>query len=105
VISLWAHTPHYIQVINFIATYSLITKLNKLLDLQIDLEDARRDSEYLVTQIDQAIARKPDLKGHLKILEEEYRKGKPQPRKAINQNIVKEIEDLLRGSQGQDSPG
>jgi proteasome assembly chaperone (PAC2) family protein len=105
VISLWASTPHYIQVINFIAVYNLLMKLTRLLDIKIDLEEARRDSEYLVTQIDQAIAQKPDLQEHLKMLEKEYLKGKPQPRKAINQNIVREIEDLLRDNQGRDSPG
>jgi predicted ATP-grasp superfamily ATP-dependent carboligase len=105
VISLWAHTPHYIQVTNFIAAYNLLLKLNRILGTNIDLSDARRDSEYLCSQIDQAIAQKPDLQEHLKMLEEEYRKGKPQPHKQINQNIVKEIEDLLKGSQNQDFGG
>jgi proteasome assembly chaperone (PAC2) family protein len=105
VVSLWAHTPHYIQVINFIATYNLMLKLNRMLGINIDLADARKDSEYLYTQIDQAIAQKPDLQEHLKMLEAEYRKGKTQPQKPISQNIVKEIEDILKGSQSQDSGG
>jgi proteasome assembly chaperone (PAC2) family protein len=100
VISLWAHTPHYIQVINFIATYALTLKLSQMLNIPVELADARKDSEYLVSQIDKAIAQKPELQEHLKMLEAEYRKGKPQaPQRSINQNIVKEIEDILKGSQ------
>ncbi len=95
-ISLWAYTPHYIQVMNFIAAYSLLLKLNSILGIDADLTDARKDSEYLYSQIEQAIAQKPELQAHLKMLEEEYRKGKPQQHKPISQNIVKEIEDLLK---------
>jgi proteasome assembly chaperone (PAC2) family protein len=105
VISLWAHTPHYIQVINFIATYHLILKISQMLNIKVELGDARRDSEYLYAQIEQAIAQKPDLQEHLKMLEEEYRKGKPQPHKSINKNILKEIEDLLKDNQGHESGG
>jgi hypothetical protein len=92
-------------VINFIATYNLMLKISKMLNISVELGDARRDSERLYMQIEQAIAQKPDLQEHLKILEEEYRKGKPQPHKSINQNIVKEIEDLLKGNLGQESGG
>jgi proteasome assembly chaperone (PAC2) family protein len=102
-ISLWAYTPHYIQVMNFIATYNLMLKLNRMLGINVDMADARRDSEYLYSQINQAIAQKPDLQVHLKMLEDEYRKGKPQHQKSINQNIVKEIEDILKDSQNRES--
>jgi proteasome assembly chaperone (PAC2) family protein len=101
VISLWAQTPHYIQVINFIATYNLLLKLRNLLGIQLELADARKESEHLYSQIDQAIASKPELREHLKVLEQEYRKGNPQqPQASINQNIVKEIEELMKGHQG-----
>jgi proteasome assembly chaperone (PAC2) family protein len=99
VISLWAHTPHYIQVTNFIACYDIMLKLSGLLGLKIDLEIAKKDSEYLANQIDQAVEKKPELQEYLKTLESEYHKGNPDNQRSINKNIVKEIEDLFRDSQ------
>jgi proteasome assembly chaperone (PAC2) family protein len=103
--SLWASTPHYIQVINHIAAYKLLLTLCKMLDLNLDLSDAQRDSEDLITRIDQAVSQKPELQKHLKMIENEYRKGRPQIKKPISQNIVREIEDLLKGKQGPEFPG
>ena len=98
-ISLWAHTPHYIQVTNFIACHDIMLKLSGLLGLKIDLEVARKDSEYLVNQIDETIEKKPELREYLKTLESEYRKGNPASPRSINRNIVKEIEELFPDSQ------
>jgi proteasome assembly chaperone (PAC2) family protein len=98
-ISLWAHTPHYIQVVNFIGCYNLMLKLKELLGIDIDLEMAQKDSQYLIQQIDQAIEKKPELHQYLKILETEFRKGKKPVEEPINQNIIKEIEDLFKDGQ------
>ncbi len=95
-ISLWAHTPHYIQVVNFIAAYAMLTKLTDLTGINIDLDVARRDSEYLHSQVDEAIEKKPELQEYLRTLEVEYRKGKPAAEEPINKNILKEIEDLFK---------
>jgi proteasome assembly chaperone (PAC2) family protein len=101
-ISLWASTPHYIQVTNFIGCYNLMLKLNEMLDLNIDLEVARQDSEYLYHQIDDAILKKPELSEYLKTLERDFHQGASQPKEQpINKNIMKEIEDLLKDNPGQ----
>jgi hypothetical protein len=60
---------------------------------------ARKDSENLCAQVDQAIEKKPELQEYFRMLESEYRKGKPDIREPINKNIIKEIEDLLKGNQ------
>jgi hypothetical protein len=86
-------------VTNFIACHDIMLKLSGLLGLKIDLEVARKDSEYLVNQIDETIAKKPELQEYLKTLESEYRKGNPESRRYINRNIVKEIEELFPDSQ------
>lgn len=101
-ISIWSHTPHYIQVTNFIACYNVMLKISGLLDLKIDLEVARNDSEYLYTQIDQAIEKKPELQEYLKTLESEYRKGNPYDQTPISKNVMKEIEDLFKDTRSQD---
>jgi proteasome assembly chaperone (PAC2) family protein len=95
-LSLWTHTPHYIQVVNFMGCYHVMLKLNALLGLNIDLEVARKDSEFLLQQIDQAIEKKPELQSYFKTLQSEFKKESEPPAKPINQNIIKEIEDLLK---------
>jgi len=100
-ISLWAHSPHYIQVLNFIACYHMLLKLNEILKINLDLQEAKRDSDLLYAQIDKAIVQKPELQEQLKILEIEYRKGKLR-QSSISQNLIKEIEDLLKRSQSQE---
>jgi predicted ATP-grasp superfamily ATP-dependent carboligase len=92
---LWAHTPHYIQVTNFIGCYHLMLKLNDWLGLGLDLEVAKKDADFLYQQIDQAIHKKPDLVEMLKKLEADFRKSNPGPGSPINQTILNEIEDLF----------
>jgi proteasome assembly chaperone (PAC2) family protein len=95
VINLWGHTPHYIQVPNTMGCYDLLFKLNLLLEIPLDLEEARAASERLYEQIDRAMSMKPELRKYLNLLELSYRKENSSHQHPINQNIVKEIEKLL----------
>jgi proteasome assembly chaperone (PAC2) family protein len=95
-ISLWAHTPHYVQVVDYIGIHAVLNKLNDILNLELDLEQALRDSAFLAAQIDIAMDKKPELKTLLATLEDEYRKGHARPEDAINLKIVKEIEEILK---------
>lgn len=94
--SLWVHTPHYIQVVNFIGCYEVMLKIALILNIKLDLEVARKDSEYLKVQIDQAIEKKPELQEYLRTLEMEYRKGHSSVEKPINNNILKEIDEIFK---------
>jgi hypothetical protein len=77
-------------------------KLNELYELNIDLEVARQDSEYLYRQITDAIEKKPELAEYLKTLEKDFRQGTSQPKEEpINKNIIKQIEDLFKENPGQ----
>jgi proteasome assembly chaperone (PAC2) family protein len=98
-INLWSHTPHYIQVTDYMSCYGILVKLRELLDIKIDLDAARKDSEYLYSQVDEAIEKKPELQEYLKTLEEEYEKGKSSEEKPISKNVLKEIEDLFKNKQ------
>jgi hypothetical protein len=71
-------------------------KLNELPVLSIELETAKKDSDYLYQQIDQAIEKKPELRDYLKKLETEFRNGNKPVEDLINQNIIREIEYLLK---------
>jgi hypothetical protein len=98
-INLWSHTPHYIQVIDFMGCYSMMSKIRELLGLDLDLDVARKDSEYLYSQIDEAIEKKPELQEYLRTLEIEYQKKEPDAGGPISKNIIKEIENLLQYKQ------
>ena len=101
-VSLWASTPHYIQVTNFIGCYNMMLKLNELYELNIDLEVASQDSKYLYQQINDAIKKKPELAEYLKTLEKDLHRGSAAtPEEPINKNIIKEIEDLFKDIPGQ----
>ncbi|HSW58635.1 MAG TPA: PAC2 family protein, partial [Dehalococcoidales bacterium] len=95
-VSLWVHTPHYLQVTNFMGCYHLMLKLGELLGLNIDLDVAKKDSEYLFQQIDLAIKQKPELQEYVKTLESEFHKGSKPRENPINKNIIKEIEGLFK---------
>jgi proteasome assembly chaperone (PAC2) family protein len=46
-ISLWGHTPHYIQIPNLMVIYNLLDKMNLLLKLNLDIEDAKIEGDNL----------------------------------------------------------
>jgi hypothetical protein len=77
-----------------------MSKLSNILNLSFDLDVARRDSEYLYAQVNDAIEKKPELQEYLRALEIEYNKGKTGPQEPINKNIIKEIEDLFKDKPG-----
>ncbi len=82
------------------ACYSLMSKLSEMLGLPLDLDMARKDSEYLRAQVDDAIEKKPELREYLHALEIEFQKGKPTTDEPINKNLIKEIEDLFKDKPG-----
>lgn len=91
--SLWGHAPHYIQVPNAKVCYSMLIKLTAMLEIELDLEDIRKASEYLDEQVNKAIEQKPELGEYVKRLEGKHRFGEP-----LAEDIIKEVEDFLRKS-------
>jgi len=97
VISLWGHAPHYIQVPNTKVCYAIITKLTKMLGISLDLEDIKRASEYLDEKVSAALDQKVELRDYVRRLEEEYGKGRYRVSEPLKEDIIKEIEDFLKG--------
>jgi len=100
VVSLWGYVPHYVQVANTTVSYTMLTKLIRLLEVNLDLGDLREDSQRLDDMVDKAVSQKPELLEYVKRLELEYGKDNYEGGEPLTQDIIKEIEDFLRGKDG-----
>jgi proteasome assembly chaperone (PAC2) family protein len=96
VVSLWGYVPHYVQVPNTKVCYHVLSKLVKLLEVSLDLDDIRRKSVQLDEMIDKAVSQKPELQDYVRRLEAEYGQGKYQAGETLKEDVIKEIEDFLR---------
>lgn len=91
-ISLWGDAPNYIQMSNPKVSYFMLKKLTKLLEIDISLEEIKKEGEYFEEQISKAIAQKPETQEFLRKLEEIYDESKKS-----NSPDRKEIEELIKG--------
>ncbi len=73
-VSLWGHSPYYIQVHNTKVSYSILFKIEKILGSDLRLGPLKKSSDYLEEQINKAIEKKPELRDYLRNLEREYGK-------------------------------
>ncbi|MFH1487025.1 MAG: PAC2 family protein [Chloroflexota bacterium] len=97
-LSLWGHSPHYVQGIgNPKVSYALLAKLKQLLGLEFNLEDLRLASVSFQEEIDKVLATQPEIQSYVRHLEEQYdgQEGTaldiPSP-----EALVKELEAFLR---------
>jgi proteasome assembly chaperone (PAC2) family protein len=97
-VSLWGHTPHYLQASpNYKVCYALLQRLEQLLDLGIDLDDMKMASEDFDLEIKRAIGEDPQIRAYVRKLEQRYDKiiqdntPMPEPEEAI-----RELEKFLK---------
>jgi proteasome assembly chaperone (PAC2) family protein len=100
-ISLWGHAPYYIQVHNANVSYTILSKMEKILGIDLRLLSLKERSDYLDEQVNKAIEKKPELKEYIRNLEREYiaelRKGKEKVEMEGNQSDkVIEIKAFLK---------
>lgn len=94
-ISLWSGTPHYIQVANHKAWYSILSKLTQMLDLELDLDDIKSRGEELDQQLDRALSQDPRLREYVRELEEHQEEAElREPLKT--DEIIKSLEEFLK---------
>ena len=95
---LWGDTPNYIQMSNPKVSYFVLERLTKLLEIDISLEEIKKEGEYFEQQISRAIAQKPEAQEFLKKLEEIYDESEKSssPDKKEIEDIIKGVEDFLR---------
>jgi len=95
-VSLWGYVPHYVQVPNTKVCHGILSKLTRMLELDLKLEDIKGEGEQLDEMVDNALAQKPELSDYVKRLELEYGKAKDELGEPIKEDIIKDIEDFLK---------
>ena len=74
-ISLWGHAPQYLQSKNVQVVCAVLQRLIALMEIEMDLSDLERASEYFGQQIDHLVEQDPKLKEVINKLEEIYRQA------------------------------
>jgi proteasome assembly chaperone (PAC2) family protein len=75
VISLWGHAPQYLQGKNIRVAHSVLERLIGLTEMEVDLSELARASEYFDQQINHLVEQDPKLQEVIKKLEEIYRQS------------------------------
>lgn len=72
-VSFWGHGPHYLpSTPNPKLSYTLLDKVRRLLDIQLDLEDLRRAGDRFEQKATEAIASQEEVVEYVRKLEEAY---------------------------------
>jgi proteasome assembly chaperone (PAC2) family protein len=107
--SLWATVPHYISTSNPRASEALLTRLDTLLGLRVPLRDLEREAVEFDSQVSQAVERDPDVAAYVRQLEEgdsnESDAEVEHQELPAGETVVRELEEFLRRSQGEQPGG
>jgi len=109
-ISLWGRAPHYVPVRNPKVIAAVVSRLARMLEMDIDISDLREAAQSLDRRVQIAISQNPKLEEYVRALEESYQQvGEQAVLSAEDTNeIIRAVEDLLRGFQrdgGLDTEG
>jgi proteasome assembly chaperone (PAC2) family protein len=74
---LWGHAPQYLQTKNVRVVYSVLKTLADLIDIEIDLSELQRASDYFDEQVNHLVEQDPKLQEVIKKLEELYKQAGP----------------------------
>jgi len=107
--SLWATVPHYISTSNPRASQALLSRLDILLGLRAPLADLEREAVEFDSQVSQAVERDPDVSAYVRQLEDndasESDAPIEHPELPAGEAVVRELEEFLRRSQGEQPGG
>ena len=98
----WASVPHYVTSRhNPGATKALLSQLDQVFRLDLDLRTLDGAQERYRAQIDQALQEKPDIRDYIRNLEEQFdREHGPQPDEPStldSDDVMDAVNRLLRG--------
>jgi proteasome assembly chaperone (PAC2) family protein len=97
--SLWANTPHYITTSqNPPATSALLTRLQTLVDLRLDLRELTVSGERFVKEVDTALQANSEMAAYVRRLEQQYDQA-PGPVEELPEasEVISDVESFLRG--------
>jgi proteasome assembly chaperone (PAC2) family protein len=78
-LSLWGHVPAYISGVDARTAHQLLSKLNAIVGVEVDLEDLRHEGNLLQKQLDAAMARDRSFSESVRQLEFEYKNSRKRP--------------------------
>ena len=97
--TIWGHVPHYVSVANPQVCLSMVEKVAKMLEVEVDLSDLEGPARELGRVLEKLMAQNSQLKDHVELLEKEYGKDKP-PSPLRPQDVLREVEDFLKRERG-----
>lgn len=98
-ISLWGRAPHYVPVHNPKVIAAVVSRLARMLEMDIDISDLREAAQGLDRRVQIAISQNPKLEEYVRALEERYQQVGEQavlPAEGTDE-IIRAVEDFLRG--------
>jgi hypothetical protein len=60
-ISLWGHAPQYLQARNVKVAYAVLKRLSDLIEIEMDLSELQRASDYFDHQVNELVGQDPRL--------------------------------------------
>ena len=109
--SIWGHSPHYVSTTpNPRVTHALLTRLHSLVDFDVPMDDLLRSGEEYIREVNEDIARQPQVRAYVKMLEERYDSAAaPSGEIPSPEAMVKELEQYLESQRrppgGDDAQG
>ena len=96
--SVWGHCPHYVNTSpNLRVSYSLLTRLRSLVEIEVDLEELRQAGEAFDTEVTEMISKESDVSAYVRRLEQRYDAANEPSRDIPNsEDMVKELEQFLK---------
>ena len=89
-ISLWGHAPQYLQAKNVKVVHAVLKKLSDFMEMEIDLSDLQRASDYFDHQVNQLVEENPKLQEIISKLEEVYKGSERIPTSSEKEEGSKE---------------
>ena len=89
-VSLWGHAPQYLQARNVKVAHAVLKRLSDLIEIEIDLSELQRASDYFDHQINQLVEQDPKLQEIISKLEEVYKGSEKIPTPSEKEEESKE---------------
>ena len=106
--SIWGHSPHYVQTSpNPQVSHALLTKLNNLVDFNVDLEELYLAGQAFEEDVSKAINSQSDVGAYVAKLERRYDASRQPEDGEIPDpgDMVRELENFLRTQRKPEDPG
>ena len=89
-VGLWGHAPQYLQAKNVKVVCAVLQHLIGLAEIEMDLSELERASDYFAQQVNHLVEQDPKLKEAVSKLEEMYKQSSPSARTGKKEEELKE---------------